>query len=170
MVIPSAPPTSGTLAWRDTTVVCALGRGGVSADKREGDGTTPAGLMPLRYVLFRPDRLAAPPSRLPVRPITPQDGWCDDPARSEYNRPVSLPFAGHHEVLWRADRVYDVIVVLGWNDAPAVPDKGSAIFMHVARPDFSPTEGCVALTQDDLLRLLADCGPGDRLKVNLSRS
>ncbi len=169
----AGPPTAGTLTWRAETVRCALGRGGVRADKREGDGATPAGLMALRYVLCRPDRGAVPAMRLPVRPIEPNDGWCDDPARPEYNRPIKLPFAGRHEILSRADDLYDVVVVLGWNDAPATPGKGSAIFLHVARTwaeaGYAPTEGCVALARADLMRLLADCGPGDRLKINLPR-
>ena len=163
----AGPPATGTLSWPGGTARCALGWGGVRADKREGDGATPAGLLPLRYVLYRPDRIPRPATRLPARPIGPDDGWCDDPARPEYNRPVKLPFPGRHETLSRIDDLYDAIIVLGWNDAPAVPEKGSAIFLHVARPDYAPTEGCVALARADLLRLLAACGPGDRLKVDL---
>ena len=137
-------------AWR-----CALGRGGIRADKREGDGATPVGRFALRRLLYRADRLAAPPTALPVAPIGPHDGWCDDPAHPAYNRPVTLPFAASHERLWRDDAVYDVIVVLGHNDAPPAPGLGSAIFLHVARPDLAPTEGCVALALPDLLDLLA---------------
>ncbi len=168
---PSAvgPSTAGTLAWSAGTARCALGRGGVRADKREGDGATPAGPMLLRYVLYRPDRLPAPTTRLPARPIEPDDGWCDESGRPEYNRPVKLPFAGRHESLSRADALYDIVVVLGWNDAPAVATKGSAIFLHIAKPDYAPTEGCIALAREDLSRLLADCGPGDRIKVDLPR-
>lgn len=169
LVTPLDPPTVGTLAWRDARARCALGRGGIRADKREGDGATPAGLLPLRYVLYRPDRGGPPATRLPVRPIALDDGWCDDPARPEYNRPVKRPFAGRHEILWRDDDLYDLVVVLGWNDAPAIPEKGSAIFMHVAKAGYAPTEGCVALARGDLLRLLADCEIGDRLKVDLPR-
>lgn len=137
-------------AWR-----CALGRGGIRSDKREGDGATPVGRFALRRLLYRSDRLATPLTALPVATIGPQDGWCDDPAHPAYNRPVTLPFAASHERLWRDDALYDVIVVLGHNDAPPVPGLGSAIFLHVARPDYGPTEGCVALALPDLLDLLA---------------
>jgi L,D-peptidoglycan transpeptidase YkuD (ErfK/YbiS/YcfS/YnhG family) len=134
----------------------ALGRGGVRADKREGDGATPAGMLPLRRVLFRADRVPPPRSALPREPIAPDDAWCDDVAQADYNRLVRLPHSGRHEALWRADSVYDVIGVLGWNDMPVERGRGSAIFVHNARPDFAPTEGCVALEQSDLVVLLAD--------------
>lgn len=134
---------------------CALGRGGVGTDKREGDGATPVGRFALRRLLYRADRLSPPHSVLPAAPVTPLDGWCDDPADPAYNRPVILPFAASHEKLWRDDGVYDLVVVLGHNDAPPVPGLGSAIFLHVARPDYAPTEGCVALALPDLLDLLA---------------
>ena len=169
VVNPSEIPNLGVLAWPNGEARCALGRNGVSAEKREGDGATPAGVLPLRYVFYRPDREAQPATRMAVRVISPGDGWCDDPARPEYNRLVRRPFPGRHETLWRADGLYDLAVVLGWNDAPPVPGRGSAIFLHVAGADYAPTEGCVALARRDLLRLLADCGPGDRLIVNLSR-
>lgn len=157
---------SGFLAWPGGRVRCALGRGGGRADKREGDGATPVGCFPLREVFYRPDRGSAPATALPVKALDPNAGWCDDPAQPEYNRPVRLPFAGSHEHLWRDDALYDIVAVLGYNDDPVVPDRGSAIFLHVARGDFAPTEGCVALARDDLLRILADCRPGDRLCVS----
>ena len=135
------------------------------ADKREGDGGTPVGTFALRRLLYRPDRAAAPATRLPVQALTPADGWCDDPDDRAYNRPVTLPFAASHEKMWREDNIYDVVVVLGHNDDPPVAGRGSAIFLHVARPDYRPTEGCVALALDDLLRVLADCGPETRLTV-----
>src|SRR6185312_8513924 len=98
-------------------------------------------------------------------PIAPQDGWCDDPADTVYNRPVHLPYRARAERLWREDGIYDLIVPLGYNDAPAVPGLGSAIFLHVARPDFGPTEGCVALARADLLALLADADGRSRVVV-----
>ena len=133
----------------------ALGRGGVRADKREGDGATPIALLPLRLVLYRPDRGGAPACAVPVKAISPHDGWCDDPADPAYNRPVRLPIDANSEKLWRDDSVYDIVGVLGWNDAPVHPGLGSAIFLHLARSDFAPTEGCVALALDDLRRVLA---------------
>ncbi len=136
--------------WRAT-----VGRAGITARKQEGDGATPAGVLALRRVLYRADRLAPPRCAVPLEPIAPDDGWCDDPASARYNRAVRLPFDAGHEQLWRADAVYDVIGVLGWNDDPPVPGRGSAIFLHVATPDFAPTAGCIALPLPDLLALLA---------------
>jgi L,D-peptidoglycan transpeptidase YkuD (ErfK/YbiS/YcfS/YnhG family) len=133
----------------------ALGAGGITGDKREGDRATPAGLLPLRRVLYRADRLAPPRCAVPVEPIAPDDGWCDDPDDPAYNRMIRLPAAAHAERLWRDDPLYDVIGVLGWNDRPPVRERGSAIFLHLARGDHAPTAGCIALARDDLLRALA---------------
>jgi len=157
------PP--GTLRWRGRRFACAIGWGGVRADKREGDGATPAGRFPLRRVLYRPDRLAPPRTALPIAPLGPQDGWCDDAGHNLYNRPLGLPHAARHEALWREDHVYDLIVILGHNDDPVVPGMGSAIFLHVAGPDYAPTAGCVALAQADLLTVLAAIGPRVWLRV-----
>ncbi len=156
----------GHLNWQGGRVRCALGRGGVRAGKREGDGATPVGRFPLRRVLWRADRLDRPPvTGLPARPIAPDDGWCDAPDDPAYNRPVTRPYPASHETLWREDGVYDIIVVMGHNDDPVVPGLGSAVFLHVARPGWTPTEGCVALARDDLLRLLEACGPDSALTV-----
>ena len=158
---------SGQLGWRGHTVRCALGRSGVtpSAAKREGDGASPIGIWPMRQVLWRPDRIAAPATGLPSVELIPQAGWCDDPADPFYNRPILLPYAASHEKLWREDHLYDVIVELGYNDHPVMPGKGSAIFLHVAQADYSPTEGCVACALPDLLALLADAKPGDAIEI-----
>ena len=145
----------GMVAMGGLRVRAALGHGGVRAQKQEGDGATPAGLLPLRRVLYRADRVARPRASVPVSPLAPHDGWCDDPWDAAYNRPVRLPHAGRHEALWRTDEVYDIIGVLGWNDAPAVRNLGSAIFLHLARPDYAPTEGCIAMARADLAGLLA---------------
>jgi L,D-peptidoglycan transpeptidase YkuD (ErfK/YbiS/YcfS/YnhG family) len=135
----------------------ALGRGGVrGVDKQERDGATPAGVLPLRRVLYRADRGPPPACAVPIEPLAPDDGWCDDPGHADYNRIVRLPHDGRYEELWRADAVYDLIGVLGWNDTPVIRGRGSAIFLHVARADYAPTEGCVALALGDLRRLLAD--------------
>ena len=160
-------PTRGTARWGQRAVPCALGRSGVIGEtaKREGDGATPVGTFALRRVVWRSDRLAQPGTRLLVAPIKESDGWCDDPKRPEYNRPVSLPFAGSAEHLWRDDHLYDVVVILGHNDDPPRAGMGSAIFLHVAKPDLAPTEGCVAMPRDDLIALLSEVSPGDHLIV-----
>jgi L,D-peptidoglycan transpeptidase YkuD (ErfK/YbiS/YcfS/YnhG family) len=146
----------GLLRFRGGIYRCAIGTGGWRADKREGDGATPLGVLPLRRLLYRADRLAPPRAAVPVAPIAPDDGWCDDPGHADYNTQIRLPHPARHEALWRADAIYDVIGVLGWNDAPVALGRGSAIFLHLARPGFSPTEGCLALEQRDLVRVLAE--------------
>jgi L,D-peptidoglycan transpeptidase YkuD (ErfK/YbiS/YcfS/YnhG family) len=132
-----------------------FGHGGISGHKREGDGATPAGLLPLRRVLYRADRLGRPLARVPVEPLAPNDGWCDESGHADYNRLITLPHPARHESLWRDDGIYDVVGVLGWNDSPVEKGRGSAIFLHVARADGRPTEGCVALAMSDLLAVLS---------------
>lgn len=159
-------PSRGVLRHGALLAPCALGRGGVRADKREGDGVTPLGTFALRRLWYRADRFAAPPvCGLPMREIHREDGWCDDPQSAEYNRPVTLPHPARHERLWRDDALYDLVVELGYNDGPIVPGAGSAIFLHVARADYGPTEGCVAVARGDLLRLLAETGLDTRLRI-----
>jgi len=157
---------AGVLRQGEQSYRCALGKAGLRFEKREGDSATPIGRFPLRRLFYRADRLAAPITRLPLRAITPQDGWCDDPAHEDYNRLISLPHPARHETLWREDGLYDLLVVLGHNDSPPIAGEGSAIFLHLARPDYSGTEGCVALALPDLLAVLADLGPEDRLIVS----
>lgn len=144
---------------------CALGKGGVREDKKEGDGATPVGRFVLRRVYFRPDRLETPYTRLPVIKLYPDDAWCDDPDYPTYNSKVITPYPARTETLWRDDHLYDVIVVLGHNDAPVVPGAGSAIFLHVAAPGYSPTEGCVAVAIEDLLAILREARKGAEIEV-----
>ncbi len=145
---------AGWLSFQGRTLRCALGRGGIARIKAEGDGATPAGTFPLRRVYFRGDRQPRPRTRLPTTAIMPDAGWCDDPGHGRYNRPVRLPLAGRHERLWRRDALYDLVIVIGHNDAPPEPGRGSAIFLHVASSGFEPTAGCVALKSRDLIWLL----------------
>jgi len=147
---------NGLLRMGRLVLRCAIGRGGARADKTEGDGATPIASLPLRRVLYRADRVAAPACAVAVEPIGPDDGWCDDPSHPDYNRPVTLPHPARHERLWREDPLYDIVGVLGWNDAPVVRGRGSAIFLHLARVDLAPTEGCVALPERELRALLAE--------------
>ncbi len=146
---------------------CAIGKGGVidAALKREGDRASPIGVWPIRRVLYRPDRGPAPETALPVAPIAPDDGWCDAPDDPAYNRPVKHPFPASAERLWREDHAYDLIVVLGYNDDPVVPGAGSAIFWHLAQPDWRGTEGCVAVTKETMLAALKAAQPGDTLAI-----
>ncbi len=161
-------------AWSDgrfrigeREVRCALGpRGVIAADeKREGDGATPLGAWPLRRALYRADRGPRPVTPLPVGTIAEDDGWCDDPADDAYNRPVRLPYPASAEVMCREDGLYDLVAILGYNDEPPVAGRGSAIFLHVARPDYGPTQGCVALARPDLEAVLALAEPGSVLEI-----
>ena len=152
--------------WAGRRMRCALGRAGISTRKREGDGATPAGAWPMRRLLYRPDRLAPPVTRLPTIPLSLTDGWCDDPNDPNYNRPVTLPYAASAEALWRKDNVYDLIVPLGYNDDSIVPGLGSAIFLHLAKPNFAPTEGCIALSLADLVAILGSADGGSRVVVH----
>jgi len=157
-----APGVLTSLSGRFT---CALGRGGIGVKSGEGDGITPVGLFPLRSVFYRPDKMNAPETGLPATALKSGDGWCDDPENPAYNQKIQLPFEAGHEKLWREDALYDVIVEVGYNDGPVIAGKGSAIFIHVARPEYTPTEGCVALKLEDLLEVLKNCGPESQIEI-----
>lgn len=158
--------SSGVLKFNGKEYKCALGSGGVKQGKKEGDGVTPVGSFPIREVMYRKDQLdEKPKTALPVREIQKDDGWCDEESCKDYNKKVKLPHSGSHEELWRNDRVYDIIVILGYNDSPPEPEKGSAIFMHIARKEFTPTAGCIALTKEDLLEILSQCDESTQLCV-----
>lgn len=150
----------GERRWR-----CTLGAGGIREDKVEGDAATPVGEFPLRRIYFRNDRLVLPKAQLPARPINEHDGWCDDPRAPTYNRLVHIPNEWSHEKMWREDGLYDLVVVVGYNDDPPEGEWGSAIFLHIAREDYSPTQGCVAFARDDLLELLPLLNRDTRLRV-----
>lgn len=164
-VLARAAARRGLALLGPLTLPCSLGRGGIIATKREGDGGTPRGVWRIGEVWFRPDRIRRPRTALPVRPIKSGDGWCDASADRNYNRFVRLPYPASAEKMWRGDRLYDLVVVVEYNRRPRARGRGSAIFMHVARPGFTPTEGCVALRLPDLLRLLARLGPGTRIRI-----
>jgi len=151
--------TRGTAVLGTHSVACALGRSGIAAEKIEGDGTTPAGRFPIRRLFYRPDRVRDLACRLPTQPMSPSDGWCDDPKDSAYNRLITRPYPGRHEEMWRADAIYDLVLVIGHNDDPVVPGKGSAVFLHLAQPDYAPTAGCVAFARADFIALLQAMEP-----------
>ncbi len=143
----------------------ALGRGGLKAFKREGDGATPIGSLPLRGVLYRADRLARPRTALPLRAIGAFDGWCDDPSDRNYNRLVRLPYRRSAETMMRDDGLYDVLLVLAYNERPRVRGRGSAIFAHLAHPGYAPTDGCIAFSREDMAAVLAQVRKGSAFLV-----
>lgn len=139
---------------------CALGRGGITSRKREGDGATPRGSFQLLYGYRRSDKFRRLPSAVRLMDISPELGWCDAPGDANYNRMVRHPYRASAERLWRADGLYDCLIVLDYNLRPRIRSRGSAIFVHVASDGFLPTEGCVSLRKSDLRKLLA-CVPRD---------
>ncbi len=158
--------TRGVLSLGRITVPCALGRSGIVMRKREGDGGTSVGRFELLHVYYRPDRGLPPATLLPTEPLTPASGWCDDPGHRLYNRPVQLPFSASHEKMWRDDRLYDIVVVLDCNLNPAVKGQGSAIFFHIAREGYSPTEGCVAVSPEHMRLILQNIGLGAEMVIH----
>jgi L,D-peptidoglycan transpeptidase YkuD (ErfK/YbiS/YcfS/YnhG family) len=167
IVVKSRPgaPNQGLLQVAGAVFPCALGRGGISANKREGDGATPLGVMRLLAGYFRADHVARRSTRLPMTMIRDDFGWCEVPDDRNYNRPVRMPYAASHETMRRQDRLYDVCIVLDWNIRPRRRGRGSAIFFHLARPGFTPTEGCVAVSRAAMLRLLPGLSTRTVLRV-----
>jgi L,D-peptidoglycan transpeptidase YkuD (ErfK/YbiS/YcfS/YnhG family) len=157
--------TRGWLTAGPLVLPVALGRGGIKADKREGDGGTPRGIFRLKRLWWRAERHARPATLLPARRIKPDDGWCENPSDRHYNQPVKVPAGSKADRLARADALYDFVVEIDHNTRPRVAGRGSAVFIHVARRGFAPTAGCVALTSHSLRRLLARVGPRTRIVV-----
>lgn len=158
--------SKGFLQAGNLVFPCALGKGGISSNKREGDGATPLAAMRLLGGYFRNDHFArGRMTRLPMAPIGPDLGWCEVPEDRNYNRPVRIPYGASHERMRRDDRLYDACLVLDWNIAPRRRGRGSAIFFHLARPGFTPTLGCVAVTARTMARLLPLLSDRTVLKV-----
>lgn len=158
--------TQGYLFAGALALPVALGRAGIRADKREGDGGTPRGsFRPLR-LWWRADRLPRPRTLLPVRRIYPTDAWCEDPADRRYNHAVKRSASEPGDRLRRADHLYDLIVEIDHNTRPRVRGRGSAVFIHLARPAYAPTAGCVALNGRDLRILLQRLSPKTRIIIH----
>jgi L,D-peptidoglycan transpeptidase YkuD (ErfK/YbiS/YcfS/YnhG family) len=168
--------TVETKSWSATTGIlkigphifnCTLGKSGVisAGAKKEGDGKTPLGTFPLRQLLYRADRVSRPETGLRAEILTPETGWCEDPAHPDYNKKITLPHPAGHDRMTREDHLYDYTVVIGYNDAPAAAGLGSAIFMHLARPAFTPTHGCVGLRPEDMLAVLKLCDASSRITI-----
>ena len=158
-------PTRGWLTAGPLALPVALGRSGIGANKREGDGATPRGVFRPVRLWWRADRLPSPATHLPVRRIGAKDGWCEDPTDRRYNRPVRVAPGSTADRLARSDALYDLIIEIDHNTRPRVAGRGSAVFIHVARPGFAPTAGCVALDRAALRRLVARLGPGTRISI-----
>jgi len=158
-------PRRGWLTVGPHIVPVALGRGGIIANKREGDGGTPKGTFRPRQLWWRADRYPRPTTFLPVRAIGPGDAWCEDPASRHYNRPVRLGRGNGVDRLRRDDHLYDFIIEIDHNTSPRIAGRGSAVFLHLARPNFSPTAGCVSMTRSAMLQLLRQIGPDTKIII-----
>jgi L,D-peptidoglycan transpeptidase YkuD (ErfK/YbiS/YcfS/YnhG family) len=158
-----------SLHFEGKKYACSIGRAGIisAQQKQEGDGATPDGDYPLRKVFYRPDRVSSAQLKtlLPHIAIEKNMAWCDDIKAAEYNQEIQLPFKGSYEPLWLQDHVYDIDVVIGYNDYPIVLGKGSAIFLHIARDNYTATAGCIALSREDLLAILAKLKPNTYIKI-----
>jgi L,D-peptidoglycan transpeptidase YkuD (ErfK/YbiS/YcfS/YnhG family) len=158
-------PSRGWMMVDGQAIPVALGRGGIRANKWEGDGGTPKGIFRPVRLWWRADRHPRPRTFLPVRPITPQDAWCEDPADRHYNQPIRLAGNADGDRLTRADHLYDFIIEIDHNTHPRIAGRGSAVFLHLARDNFGPTAGCVAMTRPMMLRLLRRIGPRTRIEI-----
>ena|ERR1043166_4502548 len=157
--------TRGVLLAGPLAFPVALGRGGILANKREGDGGTPRGRFRLVRLWWRADRARRPATLLPSRRIGPQDAWCEDPADRHYNRHIVRPPGEPGDRLRRDDHLYDFIIEISHNIRPRIAGRGSAVFVHVAKPGFAPTAGCVAMTRARIRHLLAQVGPKTHLVI-----
>jgi len=156
---------AGRLSWAGGSATAAIGRGGVRANKKEGDGATPAGTYPLVFGFYREDRIHPPYSRLQMRALAPYDAWVDDPTDARYNSLVTLPYPARTERMWRDDGIYDILIVIGYNMNPVISGAGSAIFLHIARSNFSATEGCIAVAQAVLVNLIPLLAPETSITI-----
>jgi L,D-peptidoglycan transpeptidase YkuD (ErfK/YbiS/YcfS/YnhG family) len=155
----------GWLTGRGLIIPVALGRGGILANKREGDGGTPRGSFRPQRLWWRADRHMRPRTHLPIRPIRPEDAWCEDPTDRHYNRPLRLTAGSGGDRLTRADHLYDFIVEIDHNTRPRIAGRGSAVFLHLARHNYAPTAGCVSMTRAAMLRLLQRLSPRTRIVI-----
>jgi L,D-peptidoglycan transpeptidase YkuD (ErfK/YbiS/YcfS/YnhG family) len=156
---------TAVLDWGAGARRAAIGPGGIAIKGGEGDGITPKGAWAVREIFYRADRIAKPDVQLPLRAIAKNDGWCDARDDPNYNRLVTLPYPASAENMWRDDHLYDLVAALGFNDDPVVAGKGSAIFLHLAKPDYANTHGCVALNYDDVLAALEQLWPGNKVII-----
>jgi len=149
------------------TMKAIIGRSGFvkAVDKREGDGATPCGRWPVRNIYYRADRIACPKTVIACHKLTPDCGWCDDGASVDYNRHITRPFQFRHEQMWRADAAYDLVIELGYNDAPVISGHGSAIFLHCIAAGQTTTDGCVAVDREGLVRLVAGASADQHLLI-----
>ena len=153
------------LSFNDTSFKCAIGKNGVSNNKVEGDGCTPAGTFSLGQIYYRKDRIVLPNLNILTTVIERRFGWCDDINSQNYNKIISFPFKQSAEILFREDNIYDILCVINYNQNPVIKNKGSAIFLHIAKDNYSGTEGCIAINKEDLIQLLSKITAKTNIKI-----
>ena len=156
----------GLIKYKNFKFRCALGKAGMGEKKREGDNVTPTGTFKIVKIYYRSDRIKKISSKFRAIEITKNMGWCDDPNSKNYNQLINLPSKYGHEKLFKKNNIYDIIVVLNYNMKPVVKNKGSAIFIHVAKKNYQPTQGCIALKKNDLLKILSKINKNIKIKIN----
>ena len=144
------------LYYLNYKIKCAIGKKGITKNKQEGDLKTPRGIFKLKKIFFRKDRIKFIKTNLKKKYIKRNIGWCDDPNSEYYNQEIKFPFKGSAEKLWRKDNIYDLIIVLSYNFNPIIKNRGSAIFLHICKKNYSPTKGCIAINKKDMLNLLVN--------------
>ena len=153
------------LTYNKLKVKCAIGKKGIGYKKKEGDLITPRGQFKIKFILYRKDRVKIS-TKLRTKIIKKKMGWCDDPKSSHYNKLIKLPFAYKHEKLFINEDIYDIILVLDYNMNPIKKNKGSAIFIHIAKKNFRKTEGCVAIRKPSLIKLVKEINPKIKVKIS----
>ena len=156
------------LTYNKLKVKCALGKKGIGYKRKEGDLITPIGQFKIKYILYRKDKVKIS-TKLKKKVIKKNMGWCDDPKSNQYNKLVRLPFAYKHEKLFRKENIYDIILILNYNMNPVKKNKGSAIFIHIAKNNFKKTEGCVAIKKTYLIKLIKEISPSTKVKISLQK-
>lgn len=155
-----------SLSVDGVSLFCVFGRDGVTKDKVEGDWKTPIGTFPIKKIFYRKDKIPNLETQIECIPLSPDDAWCDDTGKEEYNTFIKLPFDGSYENLWRDDDMYDVIIVIGYNDNPIIKEKGSAIFIHIAKENMEYTKGCLAIKKEDMLTLIKNITLNSEIEIS----
>ena len=157
---------SGYLKYKNFKYRCALGKAGVNKKIKEGDNITPKGVFKITKIYYRSDKIKIIKTNIKKIKITKNMGWCDDPVSRFYNQQIKLPSKFSHEKLYRNDDLYDLIAVLNYNTNPIIRNKGSAIFMHVAKSSYKKTEGCIALKKDDLIKIVMQIKKNTKISIS----
>ena len=153
------------LTYKNYKAKCALGKRGIAFKRKEGDLITPKGEYKIKFILYRKDRLKKITSKIKLIVIKKNMGWCDDPNSNHYNKLVKLPYEYNYEKLYKKENIYDIILVLDYNMNPVIKNRGSAIFIHIAKKNYKKTEGCIAVKKKSLLKIIKDIKKNTKVKI-----